>query len=112
MTLEKRFKKILSSDKITKIPYTPLGDECALYTGANVNGIPVVQIDGKLKSIVRAMFEFFNNRTIVPKTRLSNRCGKKACLNPRHWIISYEKRYGDEYGVFLKNYVNGRDYKG
>src|SRR6185369_17173456 len=103
MTLEKRFKKILSSNKIIKLDRKGMQDTCADYTGAHMHDIPIIQIDGKLRGIVRCMFEFFNNRAILPGRRLSNRCGSKSCLNPRHWNIPYESRPDDKYGFYLKN---------
>lgn len=115
MTLEKRFKKILESSKLETIPCPSTilkGGDCVLYLGAHINQIPVIEIDGKQRGIVRQMFEFFNNRKIIANSRISNRCGKKACINPQHWNIRFEHKYGDEGGCYLRNYTNGRDYKG
>lgn len=109
MTLEKRLKKIISSNKVERV-----GKDCYLYMGATVRGLPVIAIDGKLKSLIRVMVEFFNKKEILPESRCVNFCGNRRCINPQHSSISYKAwkpTWEGEPKPLIQNYLTGQWYR-
>ena len=61
---------------------------CWLWSGTFVEGHPKINTENRTRNAVRAIYEYTNQITLVPKRQvLHNKCGQKACVNPDHYEL-------------------------
>lgn len=64
----------------------PLTGDCCVFSGATVNGYPVISVEGKQEYLHLHWWKLFHQR--LPTGRLRQLCPSQGCVSPLHWVES------------------------
>lgn len=66
-------------------------DDCVIWPGEFVNGLPTINVNGQFKTVISLLVEFFSDDDsfeLMLKSSVSMSCKNTACVNIHHMLLN------------------------